>query len=243
MQGLVEDHNAKERHSALGWLSLKALRMTKKESRWQRMVSKVRNLPRQVILFAAVVLFCAGGITVFNNISNGDKSSDITQVSALSSGSATVLPAKVMPKSQPVSLSIPAINLDTSLITTGQQSDGAIQMPERYDVAAWYDKSPTPGEKGPSIIAGHVDNWRGIGVFFRLKLLKYGDTFSVTRADGTTANFTVLDVKEYSKQAFPSNEVYGGINYAGIRLITCGGTFNHQTGAYDDNIVVFGKLQ
>jgi len=243
MQGLVENHNAEKRHSALGWLSLKAVRPAAADKRWHRIKAAVLGLPRQAVLFAAIVLFCAGGITIIDNISNGDEPSDVTQVSALSSNSATVLPPKVMPKSLPVSLSIPAINLDTPLITTGQQADGAIQMPERYDIAAWYDKSPTPGERGPSIIAGHVDNWRGIGVFFRLKQLKYGDTFSVTRADGTTAKFIVLDVKDYSKKAFPSKEVYGGIDYAGIRLITCGGNFNHQTGAYDDNIVVFGKLQ
>jgi LPXTG-site transpeptidase (sortase) family protein len=239
----VENNNASKRHSALGWLSLKASRTTKIQSRWQKIATKVSNLPRQLLVFIALILLCAGGISISSNLSNSGGSNEITQVSALSSGSATVLPSKVMPKSLPVSLSIPAINLDTPLITTGQQSDGAIQMPVRYDVAAWYDKSPTPGERGPSIIAGHVDNWRGIGVFFRLKQLKYGDTFSVTRADGTTAHFTVLDVEEYSKEAFPSKEVYGGINYAGIRLITCGGTFNRQTGAYDDNIVVFGKLQ
>jgi LPXTG-site transpeptidase (sortase) family protein len=153
------------------------------------------------------------------------------------------LPPKVMPKSLPTRLVIPAIGIDTPFLTTGQQPDGSIQMPERYDIAAWYDQSPTPGERGPSIIVGHVDNWKGVGIFWRLKELKSGDTIAVTRSDDTTATFTVMDIKEFSKNDFPSKEVYGGINYAGIRLITCGGYFNHQTGEYSDNIVVFGKLQ
>ncbi|MBX4201681.1 class F sortase, partial [Candidatus Saccharibacteria bacterium] len=172
------------------------------------------------------------------------KSSGITlSTSANNSADAPViLPPSVMAKSQPTHLSIESINLSTDFIKTGQKSDSSIDMPARYDVAAWYDHSPTPGERGPSIIVGHVDNYKGPGVFIRLKQIKYGDIITVTRADGSIAKFSVTDMKEYSKHDFPSQEVYGGINYAGIRLITCGGPFNSQTGDYPDNIVVFGKL-
>jgi sortase (surface protein transpeptidase) len=200
---------------------------------------QLNQLPLRVVMIALAVFL---GLTAAAFVSYGS-SKDSSDVAAETTASnATILPSKVMSKSQPTRLVIPSINLDTSLITTGQQADGAIQMPVRYDVAAWYEKSPTPGEKGPSIIVGHVDNWKGIGVFFRLKQLGYGDTIEVTRADGTTAKFTVMDVKDFSKTDFPSKEVYGGLNYAGIRLITCGGYFDHKTGEYSDNIVVFGKL-
>jgi LPXTG-site transpeptidase (sortase) family protein len=196
------------------------------------------RLPLRAITVALAV-FLGLTTTAYISYNSGRTGND---VAAETTDSTTVLPSKTMPKSQPTRLVIPSINLDSSLITTGQQADGSIEMPVRYDVAAWYEKSPTPGEKGPSIIVGHVDNWKGIGVFFRLKLLKYGDTIQVSRADGTTAKFTVMDVKEFSKTDFPSQEVYGGLDYAGIRLITCGGYFDHKTGEYSDNIVVFGKL-
>jgi LPXTG-site transpeptidase (sortase) family protein len=187
-----------------------------------------------MVLAATIALIAA--ISLVNLLSNGN-------ISVNSAAAPTVLAPKVMPKSLPTRLVIPAIGVDTPFLTTGQQSDGSIQMPVRYDIAAWYDQSPTPGERGPSIIVGHVDNWKGVGIFWRLKELKPGDTIAVSRTDGTTANFSVTDIKEFSKNDFPSKEVYGGINYAGIRLITCGGLFNHQTGEYSDNIVVFGKLQ
>ena len=40
----------------------------------------------------------------------------------------------------------------------------------------------------------------------------------------------------------PTQRVYGPISYAGIRLVTCGGAFDHSTGHYVDNIVVFGHM-
>jgi len=36
--------------------------------------------------------------------------------------------------------------------------------------------------------------------------------------------------------------VYGPINYAGLRLITCGGTFDEKTKNYESNTVVFATL-
>jgi len=36
--------------------------------------------------------------------------------------------------------------------------------------------------------------------------------------------------------------VYDNINHAGLRLITCAGTFNRQSRHYEDNIVVFADL-
>jgi hypothetical protein len=68
------------------------------------------------------------------------------------------------------------------------------------------------------------------------------DIFEVQRVDGSTMKFKVDSVKQFSQSNFPTNEVYGNINYAGIRLITCGGTFNSQTHHYSDNTVVFGSL-
>lgn len=40
----------------------------------------------------------------------------------------------------------------------------------------------------------------------------------------------------------PTLEVYGNTGHAALRLITCGGSFDQQTGDYLDNIVVFGHL-
>jgi hypothetical protein len=42
---------------------------------------------------------------------------------------------------------------------------------------------------------------------------------------------------------FPSRAVYGPIDYAGLRLITCGDTHDAAGHTYLDNVVVFAKLE
>ena len=152
----------------------------------------------------------------------------------------------ILSRSLPVSVSIPAINVQSSLQSLGLNPDGTLAVPQpgpNYDEAAWYDGSPTPGELGPSVIEGHIDSAaNGPSVFFNLGALQPGDEIDVTRADGTVAVFTVSGVRQYSKDAFPTSTVYGNTTFAALRLITCGGAFDSATGSYVNNTVVFASL-
>ena len=69
-----------------------------------------------------------------------------------------------------------------------------------------------------------------------------GDQITVTRADGSKPVFRVTRVAQFPKDQFPTKLVYGNIDHPGLRLITCGGTFNSQSGHYEDNLVVFADL-
>jgi sortase (surface protein transpeptidase) len=123
----------------------------------------------------------------------------------------------------------------------GLLADGSLQVPPNGFPAGWYTGGPTPGELGPAVIAGHIDG-NGPGVFFDLHALKPGALVTVARADGTTPTFRVRRVAQYPKDQFPTDAVYGNLNHPGLRLITCGGSFNSQTGHYRDNTVVFADL-
>ena len=79
-------------------------------------------------------------------------------------------------------------------------------------------------------------------MFFRLGELQAGDLVSIDRADGSTAVFEVDAVRRYPKDDFPTQTVYGDIDHAGLRLLTCGGAFDDASGHYLDNIVVFASL-
>lgn len=144
----------------------------------------------------------------------------------------------------PVKLTIPAIGVKTSLIQLGLQANGSLQVPSsaQVDEAGWYTESPRPGAVGGSVIAGHVDSYKGPAVFYWLRDLKAGDKVYVTRADGTIAEFNVTQVQEYPKAAFPTSIVYGGEPDAELRLITCGGTFDSTTGHYLSNIIAYATL-
>ena len=132
--------------------------------------------------------------------------------------------------------------MTAQVIELGLRRNGSMEVPQGAYPVGWYDGSPTPGELGPAVLAGHVD-WEGEpGAFYGLRELVPGDAVVIDRADGTTAEFTVDRVEEHSKDDFPSDQVYGDIDHAGLRLITCGGAFDEDTGEYLDNVVVYARF-
>jgi Sortase domain len=150
-----------------------------------------------------------------------------------------------LPRSMPVSVDIPAIGVTSKLLHLGLNADGTIQVPSLITSAgeaAWYKYSATPGQIGTSVIEGHVDSYQGPAVFYRLGALQPGDTIDVTLADGVTAIFRVTGVRQYPKSNFPTGAIYGGTDYAALRLITCGGVFDYATGHYLSSTVVFASL-
>lgn len=146
----------------------------------------------------------------------------------------------VLPESHPVAVVIPKIGVRSRLVDLGK-TDGKMDVPNPA-VAGWYTGGPTPGALGPAVIAGHV-TWNGPAVFYRLGRMRPGDRVMVTRKDGKTAVFTVTRVARFSKSRFPSEAVYGPIDHAGLRLITCGGTYDTARRKYLDNVIVFAKLE
>ncbi|MFJ3586655.1 class F sortase [Streptomyces sp. NPDC090127] len=152
-------------------------------------------------------------------------------------------PARPPGRSVPVGLRIPAIEVDTPLMRLGLAPDGSVEVPPiaADDLAGWYRHSPTPGQVGPSVILGHVTvgAW-GDGVFRHLARLRRGERIEARLENGTTAVFTVDEVRTVAKAAFPSDAVYGNVDRPELRLITCGGP---RTGdEYRDNVIVFAAL-
>jgi Sortase domain len=143
------------------------------------------------------------------------------------------------PVSLPVTLTIPAIGVQTDIIHLGLTASGGLQVPASTAVAGWYTGSPRPGAVGSAVIAGHIDSKSGPGVFFRLSSLHPGDRVYVRRADGTIAAFKVTAVRQFAKGSFPTAAVYGAVPDSELRLITCGGTFDPRLGSYLSNTVAY----
>lgn len=152
----------------------------------------------------------------------------------------------VLSESAPVTLSIPSIGVRTDLLHLGLRDNGSLEVPEDTGngaPASWYNGSPTPGERGPSVMLGHVNALGGnTGVFADLRKLTPGTEIDVYRADGSVAVFTVERGALYSKNEFPTLEVYGNTPGAELRLITCDG-YDPDTGLFDDNYVIYAKLK
>jgi sortase (surface protein transpeptidase) len=152
--------------------------------------------------------------------------------------SATQAPAGI---AEPAELSIPTIGATSTLVGLGLNSDNTVQVPPVATPmqAGWFTGGPRPGEPGPAVILGHVNGNGKPGIFGRLHELKAGDEVKISRSDGTTATFTVRKVDEVAKSSFPTDAVYGDTPGPELRLITCGGSFDHTAHSYKDSIIVY----
>ncbi|MCM3484739.1 class F sortase [Kocuria rosea] len=202
---------------------------------------------------AAVVLLllsgCAGGSPAQPPAPSSSVSAAPAGTTAPAATAAPTAPAPealppVLPGSAPVAVRIPAVGASSELLHLGLRPDGSLEVPPTGPgaPASWYTSSPTPGERGPAVLLGHVNATDGgPGVFAGLRGLAPGDTVEITRADGSTAVFVVDRGEQHAKNAFPTRAVYGNTAGAELRLITCDG-YDPATGLFDDNYVVYATL-
>lgn len=224
---------------------------------------------RQGIVLILVLAVALAGVVAIVVAVNSQKSapepsrsarghiSDITQPSQPPTTASTTPPGGHQPEhpahqppplaaSAPTTIDIPAIDVHSSVIAIGTTADGTLAVPQPgpdLDKAAWFDKSVTPGQDGPSVIEGHIDTVYGPSVFFDLGALELGDTIRIARADGSRTVFAVNAVRSYpSHDAFPTDTVYGAdLAHPTLRLITCS-NFDESIGHYVGNTVVFAHL-
>lgn len=146
------------------------------------------------------------------------------------------------PPARPGAIHIPSLGVTSNVIDLGLQSNGEMEVPPDAKDTGWYTQSPIPGQPGPAVLAAHV-NWKGEdGPFARLHELKPGDEITVESVDGAKATFVVDRVETHSKDAFPSEAVYGDTEGPELRLVTCGGAFNPSEHSYESNVIVWAKL-
>lgn len=194
---------------------------------------------RRTILVLAVVVCVVSVITFMLTASHSS-----LFVRSTSTDSVTVTQSSFsLPRSAPTVLRVPKLRLEVPFEEPlGLQATGEIEAPQGYETVAYYKHAPTPGEIGPAVVLGHVDSVAGPAVFFSLGRLNKGDTFDVERADGTIATFAVMKIDRQLQSEFPTEEVYGDIPYAGIRLITCSGQYDRGEFRYTHNLIVYGEL-
>ncbi len=197
-----------------------------------------------VVLGAVLVCGAAAGLAWASHTARPAAPLGRAPIGTVPKGNWAAAPAATpRPVAAPTSLAIPAIGVRTRLVRLGLTASGGLQVPASTAVAGWYTGSPRPGATGSAVIAGHIDSYRGPGVFFRLRELRPGNLIYLRRADNSLAVFQVTAVHTYAKAHFPTAAVYGPVPDSQLRLITCGGTFDPATGHYLSNVIVFATLK
>lgn len=129
---------------------------------------------------------------------------------------------------------IPSVGIDADVRSVGYTfSNGSLA----YDVprrdAGQYVGTAAPGERGNSVIGGHVANRSGAAVFQALPGVKAGDVVDVYRGD-TLYQYAVTEIKVV---AADTTSVMDRTDDARLTLITC---FPGQN--FSERLVVVGQL-
>lgn len=139
----------------------------------------------------------------------------------------------------PKAIYLSSVGAEGLIQKAGIDQTGRIAVPTNVNLASWYVNSVKPGERGLSIISGHVDGREGPGIFKRLGDLRRGDPLTVEYGDGSTQTFVVKEVT-HVVQGDAASLLFAKQKDidAQLNLITCAGTFDPNTRTYDQRIVV-----
>jgi hypothetical protein len=146
-------------------------------------------------------------------------------------------PRPVVRPTGPMAITIASIGVKAGIVGVGLQADGAMQVPAP-DQVGWYTRGPRPGAPGPAVLVGHV-YYRTPAVFYRLRELRRGDQIIIRQRHGPTTRFTVVRLERVPKTALPVGRIWTTTPEPQLRLITCGGSYDHATGHYRDNLIVY----
>ncbi|MEU8703752.1 class F sortase [Streptomyces sp. NPDC048565] len=146
----------------------------------------------------------------------------------------------------PQRVEIPSVGIDADIVRRGLDDEGAIEPPpfDTPGAVGWYGEGTEPGTKGAALFVGHVDTETKPAVFYGLSAARPGEKIRVDRSDGKVAEFTIDDVQVFTRERFDAQKAYGPREdgRAELRLITCGGTYDHASHAYTANVVVSAYL-
>lgn len=146
--------------------------------------------------------------------------------------------------SDPKKIIIPSLGVNNYIQNVGIDQNQEVAVPNNIHYAGWFVDSVRPGDKGLSIIDGHLNGSTEDGIFIHLDKLKTGETFAIEFGDGSSRSFRVMTVDTvdldkaasvlFSQHPTTTNQ---------LNLITCGGTYNREARLYNKRIIVAAELQ
>ena len=118
--------------------------------------------------------------------------------------------------------------------------DGSLALPEDPRRLGWWTGGSAIGAPyGSAVLAGHLDSREhGLGFAARLTGLRVGDAVVVSDPD------QALRYRVHARYLLPRTRLsaltalFSDRGPARLVMITCGGAYDHERGAYADNLVV-----
>lgn len=145
-------------------------------------------------------------------------------------------------QTDPKFITMPTINTEGFIQNVGVDQNKQIAVPSNIHVAGWFNQTVLPGEKGLSIIDGHVTGRVNNGIFKDLSNLNDGDNFTIELGNGSKKEFKTVKkvdtlVKDSASVLFSQEP---GIERQ-VNLITCSGVFDRKSQSYPNRLIVIAK--
>lgn len=143
----------------------------------------------------------------------------------------------------PKEINIPATNISGFVQQVGTDKDNKMAYPNNIHMAGWYIHSVKPGEKGLSIMNGHVNGMYNQGIFYDLDLTLEGEEFTVIFGDGIERRFRIIDKVLASEPE--ANDILFSKRLdieSQLNLITSIETLNGDTETYNRRLIVISEM-
>ena len=192
---------------------------------------------------ATVLLVVAQRFVTYNNGASDDPNRVITY--------STDKPSEVPPDDKfvwkggpndPKQVVIDSIGAKPYVQKVGIDQNKQVAVPNNTHLVGWFVDSVRPGEKGLSLIDGHVTGRKDKGVFKDLDILNRGDNFSVILGNGKELKYRVVDMKSakvnesvgimFSQNPKIANQ---------LNLVTCSGRYDPKSKTYDERLTVMAE--
>ncbi|WP_314212050.1 class F sortase [Pseudarthrobacter equi] len=139
----------------------------------------------------------------------------------------------------PTSISIAGTAIDMPVVPGGVSGEGAMELPDAFDRAAWYRFGPAPGAaEGAAVIAGHIDTASDGAPFSALKSLPEGTAIRVGRDGSPDLTYRVVKVELMAKDRFDGGSLFRRTGPHELKVVTCGGRWLDERMDYSDNVIV-----
>jgi Sortase domain len=159
--------------------------------------------------------------------------------SASASPAATAVEPVTGRGSEPVRMSIGAIDIDSRVQPVGAP-DRVLEIPPKPWVVGWWKGGVGPGSgQGTVVLVAHLDSRTyGTGPFARARDLSVGDPMTLTDNDALVHDYRVASVETYLKKALPYEQIFTQSGPERVVIVTCGGEYHRDSGGWDSNVVV-----
>lgn len=141
--------------------------------------------------------------------------------------------------SSPRKIILPSLNQEGLIQTVGLTTDQEISVPTNIHVAGWFNGSAKPGQKGASVITGHVRGRYRDGIFHNLDTLRPGDTIQIEYGDGSSESFVIKKKQTLSVDKAINDLLRQDADTTSqLHLVTCTGNYQEDIDTYEERLLI-----